>query len=246
MHWIEDAWLPSMQASTPRSSHISALHHQAVRGREVILTENPQLHLVWRYDKIFIKPIPKYLLSFTLWHYLNVQPAGTGEVRRAAIGFMRSYSYLIQHESDFDLAQVKGLIPKADLIIWDAFAMLIANFDKFTDADVSPRYGYGELRLTRLNFYSRIFLRKLTFHHLDAQWGAYLNTFVAPLVTVFAIASIALKCDAGGVIRPKHPKHRTGLDSIYPGLKVVFCDCSCFCWALQHFHAYSCRFHVLS
>jgi hypothetical protein len=108
---------------------------------------------------------------------------------------MRSYSYLIQYESDFDLAQDKGLIPKSDgidNITWDAFAHLIATFEGYEDANVSPRYSYGELRLTRLNFYSRIFLGKLTFHHIDAQWGSYLNHFMVPSLIIFSIISVIL------------------------------------------------------
>jgi hypothetical protein len=184
-----------LQVSTPRSSHISALHHQAVRGRDIILAENLHLHLVWNYDKIFIKPIPKYLLSSAFWQYLAVQPVGTGDVQKAAIGFMRSYSHLIQHESDFNLAQDKGLIPKADgnvAITWEAFAKLITAFDRYQDIHVSPRYSYGELRLTRLNFYTHIFLGKLTYHHIDAQWSTYLNRCIAPLLIVFAISSTIL------------------------------------------------------
>jgi hypothetical protein len=183
-----------LQVSTPRSSHISALHHQAARGREIILVENPQLHLVWKYDKIFVKPIPSYLLSSAFWQYLVIQP-GAGKIQNAAIGFMRSYSYLIQYEIDFNLAKDKGLIPKSDGIndiTWDAFAYLITTFDRYKDVHVSPRYSYGELRLTRLNFYSRILLGKLTFHHVDAQWGGYLNQFIVPVLTIFAVTSVIL------------------------------------------------------
>ena len=180
--------------STPRHSHISALHHQAARGREIILAENPQLHLVWRHDKIFIKPIPKYLVSHAFWQYLVLQPS-TDDVQKAILGFMRSYSYLIRYESDFDLAQSRGLIPKTDgpvTITWEAFAKFIATFDKYHDVDVSPRYINGELRLTRLNYCTRLFLGKLTFHHMDAQWSTYLTRLLAPLLTAFAIASIIL------------------------------------------------------
>jgi hypothetical protein len=122
-------------------------------------------------------------------------PCRHRDVQKATIGFMRSYSHLIQYECDFDIAQDKGLIPKSDgidTITWDAFAQLIMTFDQYEDANVSPRYSYGELRLTRLNFYTRIFLGKLTFHHIDAQWGAYLNRFIAPILTIFAITSIIL------------------------------------------------------
>lgn len=112
---------------------------------------------------------------------------------------MRTYSHLIWHESDFALGQEKGLIPKADplkdgeiLISWDTFAVLISSFDRFGDENVSPRYGYGELRLTRLNFYSRIFLRKLTFHHIDAQWGPFLGSAIAPFFVIFIIITVIL------------------------------------------------------
>src|SRR5438270_13573555 len=52
-------WLMAKQDS----SHISSLTHQRVRGRRIVITENPELHLVWIYDQIFLKPLPKYLLS---------------------------------------------------------------------------------------------------------------------------------------------------------------------------------------
>ncbi|KAG7009681.1 hypothetical protein G7Y79_00002g007960 [Physcia stellaris] len=172
----------------------------AVRGRSIVQTENPQLHLVWYYDRIFIKPIPRYLLSFAFWQYLGAEPAAT---RKAAIGFMRSYSHLIQYESDFSLALEKGLIPRRspcgpstatgkDDITFESFVRLITSFDRFDDAHVSPRYSYGELRLTRLNFYSRIFLGKLTFHHINAQWGTFINGAITPFVVVFAILAIVL------------------------------------------------------
>lgn len=184
------------KVSTPRSSHISPLHHQAVRGRNITITENPQLHLVWYYNQIFIKPIPRYLLSYAFWQHLATQPS---DIQEAAIGFMRTYSYLVCHESDFSLAQNKGLIPTNEpsndrecLMSWTTFARLISSFETFGDETVSPRYSYGELRLTRLNFYSRIFLRKLTFHHINAQWGAFINSAIAPFIVLFGIISVVL------------------------------------------------------
>lgn len=184
------------KVSTPRSSHISPLHHQAVRGRNIIITENPHLHLVWYYHHVYIKPLPKYLLSYAFWQYLATLPT---DMQQAAIGFMRTYSYLIRHESDFLLGQEKGLIPKNDpskdqerLISFDSFAKLISPFDSFGDEMVSPRYSYGELRLTRLNFYSRIFLRKLTYHHIDAQWGSFFGSAIAPFAVIFIIITVVL------------------------------------------------------
>lgn len=112
---------------------------------------------------------------------------------------MRTYSHLIYYESDFSLAQEKGLIPKYEpskdqecTMSWINFARLISSFENFGDEAVSPRYSYGELRLTRLNFYSRIFLRKLTFHHINAQWGTFLSSAIAPFLAFFIIVSVIL------------------------------------------------------
>ena len=191
-----------IKVSTPRYWHISPLHHQVVRGRKIIVIENPQLHLVWYYDRIYIKPIPRYLLSHAFWEFLTTQPV---ELRRAITGFVRTYSYLIRYKCDFRLATSDEhqlvLIPKddgsitadgSDHITFERFARFIAAFQKLPDDSVSPRYRYGELRLSRLNMCARIFLRKLTFHHIDAQWGAYLGRFLAPILSVFAVLSVAL------------------------------------------------------
>lgn len=59
-----DAMSPHLwMMSTQSSANISPLHRQRVKGREIVITEDPKLHLVWIYDRIFIKPLPKYLLS---------------------------------------------------------------------------------------------------------------------------------------------------------------------------------------
>ena len=166
------------------------------------MTENPQLHLVWYYDRIHIKPIPRYLLSYALWQFLDTQPV---ELRKAITGFLRTYSYLVRYEPDFRLATSDehqlALIPKddgsvsadgSDRITFERFAGFIAAFQKLPDDSVSPRYRYGELRLSRLNMCARMFLRKFTFHHIDAQWGAYLGRFLAPILSIFAVLSVAL------------------------------------------------------
>jgi len=139
------------------------------------MVENPQLHLVWFYDQVFIKPIPRYLLSYTFWQYLVTQP---DVLQQSVIGFLRTYSHLIRYESDYRIAMREeyGLIPKDDgeeRIMWERFAIFIGWFDKVADDCVNPRYHYGELRLTRLNFYTRIFLGKLIFHYIHSQWRIF-------------------------------------------------------------------------
>lgn len=167
-----------------------------MRGRkDIIPVENPPLHLVWIYDRIFIKPIPRYLFSHAFWQYLKIWHP---DVHKAAAGFVRSYSYLIQYESDFRLAQSATLclIPAEDgdgtTITFERFATFISNFAQLSDAHVSLRHEFGELRLTRLNIFARLFLRKLTFHHIDAQWSSYLGHFITPILSAFFIVTIPL------------------------------------------------------
>ena len=87
------------------------------------------------------------------------------------------------------------MIPKDDGeedITWDRFAAFIASFDQIRDDQVNPRYRYGELRLSRLNFYTRIFLPKMTFHHIHAQWRPFLGQMFTPLLSSFAVLTIIL------------------------------------------------------
>ncbi|KAL8684168.1 MAG: hypothetical protein Q9224_006552, partial [Gallowayella concinna] len=111
-------WLVATQSS----SHIGPLHEQVLKGRTIIITENPELHLTWTGNRIFIKPIPRYMLSHAFWTtYLNpVSPniakntehyEPTQALIRAALGYMRTYYHLIQHESDLHIAKQSRLLP---------------------------------------------------------------------------------------------------------------------------------------
>ncbi|KFY61925.1 hypothetical protein V496_04797 [Pseudogymnoascus sp. VKM F-4515 (FW-2607)] len=181
-------------AVTPDHGHISPLHFQAARGRSVTVTENAYLHLVWHYDQIFIKPLPAYLLSSAFWEYIEKTD---DEVWRAAIGLLRTYSYLIKYEIDFRKAQSTelGLIPTDDgenPITYERFAQFIAPFAEIDDDRVTPRYQYGEIRLSRLNWFARFLLGRLTYHHIHAQWNEYLGRVLAPFLTLLLLLSTAL------------------------------------------------------
>lgn len=87
------------------------------------------------------------------------------------------------------------MIPADDgetAITWERFAAFIDGFGHIEDAQVCPRYSFGELRLTRLNQCARLFLGKLTFHHIRPQWSTYLGGLLAPLLSVFALVSVVL------------------------------------------------------
>jgi hypothetical protein len=180
------------------SANISPLHRQAVKGRRIIVTEDPKLHLVWIHDRIFVKPLPQYLSSYTFWRdYLGMDAdlrtrRLSNRVRRAALGFLRTYFYLVKSESDFHIAQDPSLrlIPAG--ITWVQFCDFTSQLARVADRDVSGRYTYGEIRLTRLNFYAPLLLGKLYFQRVEYQYGAYFARFYGPILFVIGIVSIIL------------------------------------------------------
>ncbi|KAF2258082.1 hypothetical protein CC78DRAFT_538072 [Lojkania enalia] len=183
--------------STFSGANINALHRQRIKGREIIITEEVRLHLVWTHDRIFIKPLPRYLLSQSFWETFLAESGVTSDtsnssIRKAALGFLRTYRYLIQYESDFNIAQQEDhrLIP--DGLTWESFSGFISDIKHIDDFDVSRRYHYGELRLTRLNFYAPFLLRKFHFEQIHGQYASFFSRLYGPLLFVFALISIVL------------------------------------------------------
>ncbi|TVY85511.1 hypothetical protein LSUE1_G004892 [Lachnellula suecica] len=144
----KDVCAPTLEALAPRlwwmskqsSTHIWPLHYQAIKLRNIVVSENPELHLVWYYDRIFIKPLPKYLLSLDFWDiYLKSQYPLLGPeheiIKRSALGLLRSYRYLVQYESDFYIAQEKHLIPST--ATWESFSLFLLDLRWINDEDVT-------------------------------------------------------------------------------------------------------------
>ncbi|KAL1627494.1 hypothetical protein SLS54_002419 [Diplodia seriata] len=154
---------------------------QLVHRREIVITEDINLHLVWTKGCMFLKPLPRYLLVPSFWrrhlcplpteHPVTVCPATTthknnaatvAELASCAAGFLFTWTALIAHESDWRIARDKGLIP-GDLS-WYGWKALTADFlDRHRPRQIyeaiNVRFHYGELRLGRLNKIYR--LRKL-------------------------------------------------------------------------------------
>ncbi|KAL6245354.1 hypothetical protein RBB50_007353 [Rhinocladiella similis] len=129
-------------------------HRQLSKGRTIVPTEQADCHLVWQDTTILIKPLPEILLDHQAWEiYLNE----ANQTREAACGLLLSYLWLISEQSDFHIAKAHNLLPAfVDWVAWTDFATSV--YDHLHDADsgkvkvpVSPRYWYGELRLSRLN-----------------------------------------------------------------------------------------------
>jgi hypothetical protein len=193
-----------------KSGHsIDALHMQKIKGRDIAPCEDPRLHLVWQGDKIYIKPLPVCLLNHEFWtRYLHLpeskelhaSSSSSDSVtsnfdRSVAVGFLRSYAFLIRHHLDFVIAKESHLIPNdVDWINWSKF---INHFRSLGDDHVAKRYHYGQLRLSRLNWVVRLFRP----WHASTWWfyeiphwsiTEYITRATIPLLFLFATISLAL------------------------------------------------------
>lgn len=130
------------------SKSISSLHRQIVKGRTIVITEDPKLHLVWFYGRIFVKPIPHYILSPVIWQNSMKRLEKHDYIRKAAMGYLRTYTYLVRSEVDFRIAQDPNLHLVPDDFTWDKFCYPMSGFINIDNKDVSGCYSYGEIRLT--------------------------------------------------------------------------------------------------
>jgi hypothetical protein len=184
------------------SSHIDPLHLHILKGRSIIITENPSLHLVWYSKTLYLKPLPEYLFNYNFWdkHLIKSSLPQTSSRRAAALGFGRSYGHLIRHKSDFHLALQHNLLPSH--LTYPTFLKFIKPFLLTPDNLVSPRYTFGQLRLSRLNWAIRIFqpssrhgkgiLQRLYYQERFWQTGQIFEEFGPLLLGVFASLEIAL------------------------------------------------------
>ena len=190
-------WLVAAQSS----KRIDAIHRQQVKGRRIVITEDPKLHLVWYSDVIYIKPIPQCLLNFEFWKdfLCTAQDAkvsnSASHITRSALGFLRTYALLIRHPSDLHMAVEHHLIPEH--IQWVPFTNFITPFRRLDDDEVSSRYHFGQLRLTRLNWAIRLFRPRSSkdwwyYHEVYWSTGAYIERFFAPLLFLFGSVTIIL------------------------------------------------------
>ena len=140
-------------AGLPRGAR--ALHHQLLIGRKIIIAERADLHLLWRDDRLYLKPMPDYLLSYDIWKGTLLKDWDSSE---NAKGFLLSYLWLIRQKSDFQIAQSENLVSKdVTWEQWTTFSMAIhPSVVSSTFEGISPRYLYGELRLGRINLIYRL------------------------------------------------------------------------------------------
>jgi hypothetical protein len=171
------------------------LHYQLYLGRDIVVTERMDMHLTWTDGRIFLKPVPRFLLEPRFWTaYLScnrVRPncpcstkaqcpldrsgtdcAGRRRLGAVALGFLFSYAALIRHESDFCIAQERRLLPAE--VRWVGWRILVRQLDiEHIYPRISRRFLYGELRLSRLNKIYRLTWRPLFLRPYVTHWHRY-------------------------------------------------------------------------
>ena len=151
----EMLWLIAVHGA-PRS-----LYYQKFLRREIVIAEELDLHLVWAKSRVFIKPLPDFMLNYDFWEtYISCDP----QFHRAACGLLYSYCGLIRFGHDFQVAQECRLInAKLDFRAWAEFARTtLPNLNPKDHNTMDTRFQYGELRLNRLDTIYRYTPRKLS------------------------------------------------------------------------------------
>ncbi|KAH8652932.1 hypothetical protein BGZ61DRAFT_288871, partial [Ilyonectria robusta] len=128
-----------------------ALHHQLVLGREIVITERMDMHLVWTTGRMFLKPIPRFLLEpYDKDNAQGCTQERGRDIRQHALGFLFSYAALISHQSDFRIAKENRLLPPE--ISWPGWRIFVEQLDtELICPHIDPRFHHGELRLNRLS-----------------------------------------------------------------------------------------------
>ncbi|KAL7931666.1 hypothetical protein V8C35DRAFT_309192 [Trichoderma chlorosporum] len=189
--------------------HVSrALHDQVRIGRQIHISEMAHLHLVWRDNILYLKPLPDYLLSYSFW---AKNFCANRKLFESAKGFLYSYTWLICSKSDLRIAHAQGLIP--DTIKWEQWApfsaAVVSNIDGNL-SDINPRYIYGELRLTRLNLISRFCSNTFSFKTMIRgyeygyrHYSTYLERNFKWVLTAFIYITVVLSAMQVGLATNK-------------------------------------------
>jgi hypothetical protein len=174
------------------------LHRQKLIGRSILITEDPNDHLVWFEAQIFIKPLPDFLLDYGYW---SANLCSDQELHESACGLLLSYAWLVRHKSDLDIAKEAGLVSMdIEWPNWVEFLeAFLDNINLETLSDVNKRYKYGELRLSRLNAIYRLIPPAYSLQNFirgyrsESTWyNAFFERHFKWMLAVFAILSVFL------------------------------------------------------
>lgn len=179
----------------PASSPILSLTAQRVHDRTLVITENPALHCILEDRRVFIKPLPPYLLSHAFWSFITdrqnswLTDAQRKEVYMSASGFLHTYTKLIQHESDYIIALEKHLIQV--MISFPDLTKFLRAFEELNAGSLNPRYS-DEHELRSLNTFSILHSMKPYYRVRRYEYNSFFAPYITPMLFVFATFSVCL------------------------------------------------------
>lgn len=183
------------------------LHRYRMMGFEIPVTMQMDLHLLKFSNKLLVKPLPEWMVSYEFWdRYLCPHP----ELYKSACGWLVSYVWLITSPVDLKFAHEYGLLPA--FVTWMWWKEFVRDFVEHVDINaldgVNPRYHFGDLRLGRINTVYRI--RFCTTHFVRGylygynRYTVYFQRNFGWILVVFGLFSLVLSAMQVG----------TGLDEL--------------------------------
>jgi hypothetical protein len=155
-----------------------ALHIHSLMNRTILPAQNINLHMIWSKGRIYIKPLPPYLLSET---FMATHITPNPVLNPWALGLLYSYTALIASELDLHLAHETNLLPAA--LTWPQWKTLISTLSLTLGeniyAKIAPRYIHGELRLSRLDKISRLTGKSFAYGFLPETSTSLFSDFYA-------------------------------------------------------------------
>jgi uncharacterized membrane protein len=150
------------------------LHRYRMIGFEVLQTQQMDLHLLKFSNKLMLKPLAEYMLSYDFWMD-NICNDHT--LHKSACGFLLSYVWLLTTPLDLKLAHELWLIPSFMTWHWwkNFVKDFVANVDLNALDQVNERYHFGDLRLGRIN---SIYRTRFAFTHFVRGYLYGYNRYV--------------------------------------------------------------------
>lgn len=196
-----------------RKGNVRPLHRQQIIGRTIVVTERPDLHLVWDKSSMYLKPLPHFLFDHAFFtEHLSSRALLSGEtstLHASACGLLFTYTRLIEHPSDFRIAKDAGLLPPH--IDWDAWCTFsehlrarlhehAVNRCDYSEPRTRPhenpinqRYKYGEPRASHLNIiFCLLWINPRGFHYVHTRYSSLFRQNFRWLLVVFVYVTLVL------------------------------------------------------
>jgi len=194
------------------------LHRYKMMGMDVLHTQQMDLHLLKFSNKLMIKPLAEYMLSYDFWadHICH-----SAELHASGCGFLLSYVWLLTTPLDLKLAHDLFLVPS--FVTWHWWKAFVKDFVDRVDINaldqVNKRFHFGDLRLGRIN---SVYRTRFAFTHFVRGYLYGYNRYVvffqrkfSWILIVFVFFSLVLAAMQVGASVDPLQENRAFLRSCY-------------------------------